>query len=118
MDAIHRLLAYAVAGVAAVGIAWSLFLVPRCRQGAPSFERFQAAVESLIIVGAASGVLLLLTGARPAEGLHLLYAVIALTIIPLGRSFLGRTSDRRAAVLLLVVFIALGAVTYRLFTTG
>lgn len=73
---------------------------------------------SLMIVGAASGALLLLTGARPGEGLHLLYAVIALTIIPLARSFLGRTSERSTAVLLLVAFVALGAVIYRLFTTG
>ena len=118
MDTIHRLLAYAAAAVTVVGIAWSLLLVLRSRQAAPGFERFQAAVVSLIIVGAASGVLLLLSGARPGEGLHLLYAVIALTIIPLARSFLGRTSERRTAVLLLVAFVALGAVIYRLFTTA
>lgn len=118
MDAIHRLLAYAAATATAVGIGWSLLLVSRSRPGASDFVRFQAALVSLIIVGAASGVLLLLTGARPAEGLHLLYAFVAVTIIPLARSFLGRTSDRRTAVLLLVAFVVLGAVTYRLFTTG
>ncbi len=73
---------------------------------------------SLVIVGAASGLLLLATGSRPADGLHLLYAFIAIALIPLARSFLGRTSGRRASGLLLVAFVVLGAVVYRLFTTG
>ncbi len=118
MDAIHHLLAYAVAAAAAIGIGWTSFLVARRRPSASNTVRFQAAVVSLLIVGSASGVLLLLTGARPADGLHLLYAVVTLSIIPLARSFVGRTNDRRSAVLLLVAFVVLGAVTYRLFTTG
>lgn len=118
MDMIHRLLAYAAIVTIVIGIVWSLLLVLRGRPVGSDFERFQAAVVSLIIVGSASGVLLVLSGARPAEGLHLLYGVIALTIIPLARSFLGRTSERRTAVLLLVAFVALGAVIFRLFGTA
>ena len=37
----------------------------------------------------ASGLVLLAVGARPAEGLHLLYAIVAIALIPLARSFLG-----------------------------
>ena len=118
MEAIHRLLAYgAVAGTVAA-IRWSVVLVLGRRNGGREFERFQAAVVSLIIVGAASGLLLLISGARPAEGLHLLYAVIAIALIPLARSFLGRMIGRGASVLLLVAFVVLGAIVYRLFTTG
>ena len=72
----------------------------------------------MFVVAAASGGLLLLSGAQPGDGLHFLYAVVALAVVPLARSFLGRTSPRSAAALLLVAFIVLGAVTYRLFTTG
>lgn len=118
MDAIHRLLAYATAAAAIGGIAWSLILVPRSRRSGAGFERYQAAVVSLIIVGAASGALILTAGARPADGLHLLYAALALAIIPLTRSFLDRTGERRAALLLLAAFVVLGAIIYRLFTTG
>lgn len=118
MEAIHRLLAYVAAAATAVGVAWSLVLAFRRQSVASSFERFQAAVVSLYVVGAASGLLVLLSGARPADGLHVLYAVIALAIIPLARSFFGRASSRGAALLLLVAFVVLGAVTYRLFTTG
>ena len=105
--------------MATVGaVAWSVVLVASGRPAGPGFERFQAAVVSLFVVGAASGALLLFAGARPTDGLHLLYAVIAVAVIPLARSFLGRTSDRRASALLLAAFVVLGALTYRLFTTG
>ncbi len=73
---------------------------------------------ALIIVGAASGGLLLVSGARPADGLHLLYALIAIGLIPLARSFLGRSTGRGAVMLVLVAFVVLGAVLYRLFATG
>ena len=118
MDTIHRVISYAAVAGIAVGIGWSVLLAASGRAGGPTFERFQAAVVSVLIVAAASGLLLLGSGARPADGLHLLYAVIAIALIPLARSFLGRTSGRRATAFVLAAFVALGAIGYRLFTTG
>ena len=118
MEAIHRLIAFLAVGATVVGIGWSLLLVATGRPSGPGYERFQAGVVSVFLIGAVSGGLLLFSGYRPVEALHLLYAVIALAVVPLARSFLGRTAPRRAAVLLLVAFVVLGAVTYRLFTTG
>ncbi|MBF6606311.1 MAG: hypothetical protein IVW53_12085 [Chloroflexi bacterium] len=118
MDGIHRLLAFAIVALTVIGIGWSMFSVVTRRPGGPAFERFQAAMVSALVVGAASGLVLLATGARPADGLHLLYAVVAIALIPLARSFVGRESAHRAAALLLVAFVALGAVIYRLFATG
>lgn len=117
-DAIHRLIAYVAIPLVAVGIGWSVVLALAGRAGGAAFERFQAAVVALLIVGIASGAILLATGARPADGLHLLYAGIALAVVPLARSFTGRPSVRRTAALLLAAFVVLGAVLYRLFTTG
>lgn len=118
MDTIHRLLAYAVVAATATGIGWSVLLKFRGREGGPMFERFQAAAVSLLIVAAASGVLLIVQGPQPREGLHLLYAGVAIALIPLARSFLGRMSHRRASAVLVATFAVLGAVVYRLFTTG
>ena len=64
------------------------------------------------------GLVMLAAGSRPADGLHLFYAVIAIALVPLARSFLGRATARASAALLLVAFVALGGVIYRLFTTG
>lgn len=118
MDRIHQILAYATVAFTVAGIGWSVFLALTRRAGGPAFERFQAAVVSVLIVGAASGLVLLVVGARPAEGLHLLYAIVAIALIPLARSFLGRAHGGATVGLLLVVFVVLGAVVYRLFTTG
>ena len=101
-----------------MGITWSLVLLVTGRPGGPRFEQAQAAIVSVFVIAAASGGLLLLSGAQPGEGLHFLYAAVALAVVPLARSFLGRASPRLAAALLLVAFVVLGAVTYRLFTTG
>lgn len=73
---------------------------------------------SFLIVAAASGLILFASGLRPADGLHLLYAVMSIGLIPLARSFTPRAGIRGAAVLLLVAFAVLGGVLYRLFTTG
>ena len=118
MDPIHRLLAYGSGAAALVGVVWSLVLVATGRPGGRRFEQAQAAIVSVFLIAAVSGGLLLLIGARPGEALHLLYAVVALALIPLARSFLGRTSARAAAALLFAAFVVLGAVTYRLFATG
>ncbi|MEX1173061.1 MAG: hypothetical protein WEG56_10665 [Chloroflexota bacterium] len=118
MDAIHLALAYlSVAGVVA-GVGWSAGLALTGRVGGPLFDRFQAVVVSVLVVAAASGLVMLALGARPSDGLHLLYAAVAVALIPLARSFFGRADSRRAAGLLVVAFVVLGGILFRLFTTG
>lgn len=117
-DAIHRFLAHAIVAAVAGGVVWSAALARAGRAESPRFEQYQAAVVSLVIVGSASGLVLVASGSRPTDGLHLLYALIAVALIPLARSFLGRARGRAAGALLLVAFVVLGAVVYRLFTTG
>lgn len=118
MDGVHQLLAYAVVAATVVGVVQSLLLIGWQRDDVLASERLQAAVVSLVIVGAASGIILLAMGYRPADPLHLLYAAVAVVVIPVARSFAGRTLERRTALLLLAALIVLGALTYRLFTTG
>lgn len=118
LDGIHLLLAYAIVAINVAGVGWWLLLVFTGRASGPASERSQAAVVSILVVGAASGFVLLATGARPAEGLHLLYATVAIALIPLARSFLGRANGRAAAALMLAAFVVLGGLVYRLFTTG
>lgn len=118
IDALHRLIAYGAVAGAAMGIGMSAYLVATKRAGGQAFERLQAGVVAALIVGAASGLVMLAAGERPADGLHLLYAVIAIALIPLVRSFLGRAWGRGPGALVLVAFVVLGAVLYRLFATG
>ena len=118
METIHRLLADAAVVGTAVGLAWSAAVGVRGRAGGPAFEWFQAATVSVLAVTSASGLLLLALGSTPGDGLHFLYAAVAIALLPLARSFLGRSAARRTSALLAVAFAVLGAVLYRLFTTG
>lgn len=118
LDGMHRLLAYAVVGLTATGIGWSMLVVLTGRASGVAFERFQAAMVSGLVISGASGLVLLAMGARPADGLHLLYAAVGVALIPLARSFMNRAHDRGAAGLLLAAFVVLGGVVFRLFATG
>ncbi len=72
------------------------------------------AVAGAVVVGA----LLLVTGERPADPLHFLYAVVALLAFPVARYF-GRsgTSRRRTTIMAIGCLVAAGVVA-RLFMTG
>jgi len=118
MEAIHRLIAYGAIPFIVIGIGWSIILVVARRGGGPAFDRFQAAVVSVLFVGSVSGVALLASGMRPTDGLHLLYAAVAMAMVPLARSFTARSGQRATAALLVSAFLVLGALLYRLLTTG
>lgn len=117
MELAHRVIAYAAVAAVAVGVVWSLALAARSRAGDRIFERYQLLVVGLFLVAGAVGGLLLVTGARPADDLHLLYAAVAIGLIPLARSYVPEGGRRRNIVILLA-FLALGGVVFRLFGTG
>ena len=117
MEAIHRILGYIAVVVVAVGIAWSFVASRNPAWSGRRFERFQGLVVALFIVTAVVGLGLLITGGQPKEGLHLVYAAVAIGVIPLARSFVPST-DRRAGIAAVAVFGVLGFVLYRLFATG
>jgi heme A synthase len=73
-----------------------------------------AVIGVTILLGAA----LLLTGARPAELLHLLYGVVLLGTLPLAQTFAAEAPARsRAAVVAGAALIGL-ILCWRLFATG
>jgi hypothetical protein len=71
----------------------------------------------LVATAAIAGLAEFAFGAQPREGLHFLYAAIAIGAIPLARSFVP-AADRRSKVAAAAAFVVLGFVIYRLFATG
>jgi hypothetical protein len=118
VEALHRILAYLAVGAVGLGLVWALGLAARQRAGGRAFEAFQAAVVSALVVGAASGLILVATGISPAEPLHLLYAAIAIVAIPAARSFAGRGGPRVQQLAIAAAFVVLGFMVYRLFATA
>ena len=62
VEALHRVIAYLSGGAVALGVVWALVLAVQRRSGGRAFEAFQAAVVSALIIGAASGGILLAAG--------------------------------------------------------
>lgn len=117
MELAHRVMAYAGVAAVALGIAWSLTLAVRARPGGGLFKRYQLLVVALFLVAGASGALLLASSGRPRDDLHLLYAAVAVGLIPLARSYVPEDGPRRTVAILLA-FLALGGIVFRLFGTG
>ena len=73
-----------------------------------------------IVVGmtAAAGLAMLARGERPTEMLHLVYAVFAFVLVPLGDSLTANATPRRRAVTRLVAGLVVAGIVVRLFGTG
>jgi cytochrome bd-type quinol oxidase subunit 2 len=87
-------------------------------------DRLVLAVIAAIGVTLVLGATLLATGRRPADGLHLLYAVLALITVPAGWWIGGRPRNggaperiRRDASVAIAAVILLG-IEFRLLATG
>ena len=117
MDLVHLILAWAAVAAALLGTAWALVLVVQKRPGGPLFVRYQAAVIAVVVLAGLAGAARFATSTGPADNLHLLYGVVAVGLIPVARSFLvGR--EPRDGRLMLVAFVLLAGVLFRLFGTG
>ena len=117
MELIHRILSYVAIVIVALGIGWSLGALRNPALGGRRLDRYQVLVVAVLVVAGVAGVGLLITGGHPGENLHLVYAAIAIGVIPLARSF-APAADRRAGIAALAAFVVLGFVLYRLFATG
>jgi hypothetical protein len=125
MTDIHRIL-----GSATIALALALLLatvasaVLGTRMSATvrgwTVDGLAIVVELLVIVAAALGPLMLAGGSRPADPLHLVYAVIAALALPLALAIAmdrGATGAARDRWLALGTLVLVG-VSFRLLQTG
>jgi hypothetical protein len=86
------------------------------REARFAIDRAILAGQALVVVGIVLGLVILVTGGRPADPLHLLYAAVALIVLPFAR-FWHRLAGRRALAVG-AGGIVLAALVLRLFQTG
>jgi hypothetical protein len=115
---LHLLLALTslavMALVAAEGAARLVAARPPGRLAAAS----SATVTILLGMTSAGGLALLVGGHRPSEWLHLVYALLALALIPFADSLMSQASPRRRALARLGGALIAAVVIARLFATG
>ncbi len=117
MELVHQALAYVAVGAVGVGIVWSIVLTLRPTRDHRGIDRFGVGVVGLVLVAAAAGAVQFASAARPKEDLHLVYAAVAIGLIPLARSFIIG-NGRREAWVTVAAYVVLGGVLFRLFSTG
>lgn len=117
MQAIHQVLADAALVAVVIVLAWTVVLAVTNGTPGRGYDRAQASMVGIIAVAAIVGAASFMFGARPADGLHVLYGAVAVLLIPFARSFL-RGVARRDTIILFIAVAALGGVIYRLFATG
>lgn len=117
MSLIHGVLAILVA---AGGLTLSLVVGLGVRTGRLkrfALDRAILAALALTLIAAASGLAVLLTGHRPADALHFLYAAVALAVLPIVRLTGGVIGSRRTLAVG-VGGLLLALLVVRLYQTG
>lgn len=129
MTDLHHLLAILVVAATVTLLAasgWSASATRRsggARDHRFAVDRLVLAVIGLVLANGLVGLVLIGTGGRPADALHLLYGPAALVTLPIGVSLSRRASTRTGAPRrsdrwLVVATILLLGIELRLFATG
>ncbi len=116
MNAIHAL------GATVVLVAAALFAVGSAGMamagGSRWVDRGRLVVLGLVGLVALAGAFAWLSGSRPAESLHYLYAVAALATLPLAASFATEAPPRERAAVMAGTGLVLILLVWRLASTG
>jgi hypothetical protein len=114
----HATLGIAVAGVALLFVLVAGITAWLDRGGHAQIVRLRLGVQALLAVQVVLGALLYLTGARPAEVLHLVYGVAILGVLPLATTFASDAPPRARSWVLAVAGLLILLLAWRLLSTG
>ena len=114
--------AHAVVGSAVIVLAAALALAAAAmawlKRSPRWLEVARLGLTGLLGAQLAVGAVLYVVGRRPAEALHLLYAVAALGLLPLAASFAAEAPPRSRAAVLAVAGVLVAFLGWRLAATG
>ena len=117
MDAVHHAIAAVVAVLAvAIGMLAGIGAV-RGRLALTWIDRAILVLELVVLLGIATGLLRFLATGGPSDGLHALYAIVAVGALPIARLWRGLGPPPSGVYLLIGALVVLG-VTVRLVQTG
>lgn len=118
MDGIHAGLAIVTAIAVIALLVASIAAASGWSGGRLWLDRAVLGQTVVALVAVASGLVLLATGARPADPLHFLYAAVLAGLALTVRTAAGRRPTRRVGGWLVLGSLVLGGVLIRAFMTG
>ena len=119
MTEIHRYVGFVVVGIFAIGWLFGLVLWISRRQAGDWFWRWLVAAQSVAILQALIGLILVIVGRRPTTALHYVYGFGPLVVFAVGH-VLGREEPFRSRPWIpfaMASFISFG-LSLRALTTG
>ena len=117
MQYLHQLLGTVIVVVTVVYAVAALLAAWLDRWHA-TITRSGAAVTSLLAVQAAVGAIRYLTGARPVEGLHLLYGLVIIGVLPIAATFASEAPPRPRSAVAAAGGAVILLLAWRLLSTG
>ncbi len=117
MQPLHALLGSIVMAVAAlfvVGAGVATWL----DRGHDLVRRAVLAMGAILVIQVLAGVVLYLGGTRPAEGLHLLYGVVIVAVLPFASSFASEAPPRSYSGAAAIAGMLILLLAWRLLSTG
>ncbi|HEY6379926.1 MAG TPA: hypothetical protein VI316_12175 [Candidatus Dormibacteraeota bacterium] len=117
MIGVHQRIGASIVALGAVGVVWAIVLLLR-RTASPRFRMYVRLLAVLIAVQGALGILLVITGHRPVEGLHFVYGPVLLIALPVALRLGAPAELRRETRTLLWGCVAVVLLAIRAVSTG
>ena len=97
---------------------WGLFLYFRKLTPGGGFRSTLVLTEGLFVIQGLVGIAMFLAGRRPHDGLHWLYGILLVIVLPIAASFSAGRDQRRQALVYGIAGLFMAGLTIRAFTTG
>ena len=97
---------------------WGLVLYFRKAPSSGGFRSTLVLTEALFIVQALVGIAMFLGGRRPHDGLHWLYGILLVIVLPIAATYISGRDTRREPLVYGIAGLFMAGLTIRAFTTG
>ena len=97
---------------------WGLVIYIRKLPPSGGFRSTLVLTEGLFIVQGLIGIAMFLGGRRPHDGLHWLYGILLVIVLPIAASYTSGRDPRREPLVYGIAGLFMAGLTIRAFTTG
>jgi heme A synthase len=97
---------------------WAVVAFFRKRSASAGFRSALVVTELALLLQGFAGAFLVLTGRQPRQGLHFVYGILAVLVIPVAYGYTASAAGRREPLIWMLALLALAGLVIRALTTG